>query len=337
MTTRPDDETKYTPKAPGAFERGPNNLQHWVKEGGDFPPASGRYHVFINYGCGWSHQVMLARAAKGLQNVVSMSHTGLKLLGARRTPEYRGWSLPEDPTGNGFASAYDVYNSNLDYGQAQLTVPILFDKESKRVVSNDPAHILLMLNSSFDAWAERKEDFYPVDWQEEIERWNGIIFPGINDGVYRCWFGGTDEAYKEGFDGLQSALAVVEKQLASSPYLCGEKLTLADLRAFPHLFRFDVIYHELMLREPRGPMLADTCPAIVTWLKRLFEDAERGLQATCDLEVATRFYMQGPSSKLTQDDCDKRHAEFKYSWMPSAEELVAKRATEGVHPDCFVK
>jgi len=86
MTTRPDDETKYTPKAPGAFERGPNNLQHWVKEGGDFPLASGRYHVFINYGCGWSHQVMLARAAKGLQNVVSMSHTGLKLLGARALP-----------------------------------------------------------------------------------------------------------------------------------------------------------------------------------------------------------------------------------------------------------
>jgi len=200
-----------------------------------------------------------------------------------------------------------VYNSNLDYGQAQLTVPILFDKESKRMVSNDPAHILLMLNSSFDKWAERKEDFYPVDLQEE------------------------------GFDGLQSALAVVEKQLASSPYLCVERLTLADLRAFPHLFRFDVIYHDLMLRVPRGPMLADTFPAIVAWLKRLFADAERGLQATCDLEVATRFYMQGPSSKWTQDDCDKRPAEFKYSWMPSAEELVAKRATEGVHPDCFVK
>jgi len=320
---REDDETKYAPKAPEAFLRGPNQLQHWIQVGGAHAPAKGRYHLFINYGCGWSHQVMLLRALKGLEDVVSMSHLGVKRIGRMRTPEYRGWFVPEDPTGNGFCSAFGIYNSNHEYGSSQLTIPILFDRELKKVVSNDPAQILLMLNSAFEEWAPTAVDFYPPGLQGEIEDMNGVVFPGINDGVYRCWLGGSDEAYQEGFAGLQAALSFVESRLQKSSFLCGEELTLADVRAFPHLFRFDVIYHKMMLREPRGPLLMDNCPATVRWLQRLFEIP--AIQQTCDLEVATRFYF--PAS-MPDEECDDIYAKAKYSWMPLGAELETKRRAE---------
>lgn len=320
---RPDDEIVFAPKAPGSFQRGENRLQQWITPGGQFSPAAGRYHIFVNYGCGWCHQCMLAWSIKGLQSAVSISHTGLKTMGKRGTEEYWGWSIPEDPTGNGFTSAYDVYNKAFDYGRAQMTTPILFDKESNLVVSNDPAQILLMLNGTFNEWALNKTDLYPEALREDIEKVNAVVFPGINDGVYRCWFNTTQAAYDEGYNGLRKALEWVEDKLSNSAYLCGDAITLADLRAFPHLFRFDVIYHKLMLREPRGPYLMEANPVIVDWLKRLF-----AMDAVCevsDLQVAARFYLIEPDS-----ECDDLYRALKYSWMPSTEELEAKRNEEAL-------
>lgn len=268
---------------------------------------------------------MLVLAVKGLQKVVSMSHTGLKTVGKRGTENYTGWLIPEDPTGNGFTGAYDVYNKARDYGRRQLTTPMLFDKESKKVVSNDPAHILLMLNGLFNEWAENKIDLYPEQLRQEIEKVNAVVFPGINDGVYRCWFAGTDEAYAEGYTGVRNALKWVDTKLQSSEYLCGSQLTLADLRAFPHIFRFDVIYHKLMLRDPRGEYIKDAHPAIVSWMQRLFGDPS--IQSVCDLQVATRFYLNDP---VTDEECDKLYTDLKLPWMPSIDELQRKRQQEAL-------
>mmetsp|Transcript_23335 Transcript_23335/g.51282 ORF Transcript_23335/g.51282 Transcript_23335/m.51282 type:complete len:337 (+) Transcript_23335:183-1193(+) len=327
MTSRPDDETKYEPKAPGSFQRGPNRVQHWVGEGSPFPPASGRYHLFLNYGCGWSHQCMLLRSLKGLEEVVSMSHVGVSRLGQMGTDTYQGWSVPYDPTGNGFQSAFDIYNHVSSYGRSQLTIPILFDKESRQGVSNDPAHILLLFNSAFNEWAGKPhDDFYPPNMQQEIEAINDVVFPGINDGVYRCWFASTPEAYEEGFAGLSTALRVLEERLEAGPFLCGSVLSLADVRAFPHLFRFDVIYHELMLRDPKGPLLSERFPRILEWLKRVHELP--GVAEVCDLQVATRFYFS--NDKMSLEDVNKRYNDFKLPWMPSLEELAAKRRSDGL-------
>jgi len=320
-TNRPDDEVIFAPKAPGSFQRGKNNLQNWILPGGRFEPVAGRYHLFVNYGCGWCHQCMLTRAVKGLDHVVTMSHTGLTRLGKRGTDDYRGWSIPEDPTGHGFTSAFDVYNAGTDYGREQMTTPMLFDRETKLVVSNDPAQIVLMFNTVFQEFAENKIDLYPEPLREQIEQVNSVVFPGINDGVYRCWFNSTAEAYAEGFTGVQNAFKWVNERLQSSDYLCGDTLTLADLRAFPHIFRFDVIYHKLMLRDPRGRYVKDQYPLIDAWLQRLFND-ER-IQRTCDLQVAARFYLSEPD-----DECDQLYTSLKSSWMPSLEELQAKREAE---------
>jgi len=323
-TSRPDDETKFAPNRPGVFNRGACKVQHWIMPGSDFLPEPNRYHLFINYGCGWSHQAMLTLAVKGLLNVVSLSHLGLTRLGKNRSdPDYRGWSCPADPTGNGFKSAFDIYNAASDYGREQMTIPILFDKKTKRVVSNDPAHILMMFNASFQEWAENKEDLYPPELQEEIEAVNAVIYPGVNDGVYRCWFA-SEEAYKESARLLAEAFVWMEKRVtAEGDFLVGHRLTLADLRAFPHFFRFDVIYHKLMLKDPRGPYLKETNPNTIAWMERLYSIP--AIKEMSDLEVAARFYLSEPDA-----ECDVLHEKLKEPWMQTAEELLSKRQKQGL-------
>lgn len=266
---------------------------------------------------------MITRALKGLQDVVPMSHLDIFTIGKRGTPEYRGWSISQDPTGNNFKSAYEAYNSNLDYGDQQLTIPFLFDKHTKRVVSNDPAQIILMLNGSFEQFvdAEQHVDLYPSKLRQEIEVVNDTVYPGINDGVYRCWFARDDDSFDKSFSAVQSALQWVESRLQQHDYLCGSMITLADVRAFPHLFRYDVIYHYLMLRG-QGAHVRDF-PRVSGWLQRMFE--KEAVCGTCDLQIATRFYC---SPQLGQAECDSMYSSLKYDWMPSSEELALKRGAE---------
>jgi putative glutathione S-transferase len=149
-----------------------------------------------------------------------------------------------------------------------------------------------------------------------------VVFPGINDGVYRCWFGGP-EAHAAAFQEVQAALAYVDNLLLEHPFLCGSTVTLADVRAFPHLFRFDGIYHRLMLRE-EGPLLQTAFPRIGEWMQRMFADPRTA--ATCDLQVATRFYLGSAEAK----DDDAHYAKMRHDWMPTIPQLEDKRAQEGL-------
>merc|ERR1712166_822867 len=323
---REDDEVKYTP--PGGFQRGPCKLQHWVEPDSQFVPEPGRYHLFVNYGCGWCHQLLMTRSLKGLEEVISISHIGFNNIGKRGTAEYKGWYIgPWDSTGNNFESAHDVYNSNLDYGNQQLTIPILFDLSSKQVVSNDPAQITLMLNSSFEQWAERPVDLYPSQLRRAIEDINDVVYPGINDGVYRCWFAGDEDRFTAHSRQVQDALQWVNTKLEQSQYLCGDQMTLADVRAFAHVFRFDVIYRSLMLRE-QGLRVAEL-PHLVAWMQRMFENPR--IAATCDLQAAAWFYLM---PQVTQEACDEMYSSCKCDWMPSILQLQEKRKSE--HLDDYI-
>eukprot|EP00929_Paragymnodinium_shiwhaense_P086303 TRINITY_DN46819_c0_g1_i1.p1 TRINITY_DN46819_c0_g1~~TRINITY_DN46819_c0_g1_i1.p1 ORF type:complete len:417 (-),score=50.03 TRINITY_DN46819_c0_g1_i1:38-1228(-) len=383
LKARPDDETTFLPKAAGSFNRGACRLQNWIEDSPEafFSPKPGRYHVFLNYGCGWSHQVRMLLALRKLDSPggVSITHVACYRGPGRGTPDYKGWIIPDaaqtDTSGYAFDCMRDAYNKarmvpgpDADavdgeyYGVTQLTIPVLFDKETGAVVSNDPAQILLMLDfqaerlSSSTEATRRSPQLYPcggegVDEERirsKIEEINAVVYPGINNGVYCCWFSSGkvgDPAFDEGFELVQNGLQYVEGLLEESaaamqgaPMQLGPFLvpgtahpTMADVRAFPHLFRFDGIYWELMLRcQGKRIFEAENFPRLRKWLSEtMFGMPE--VRRSCDLQVATRFYFS--SLPVAESDAiyEKRRAEAKMeSWLPSLAEWAQKRDAEGV-------
>jgi len=230
---------------------------------------------------------------------------------------------------------FDVYNSkNSEYGNQQLTVPVLFDKSIKRVVSNDPAHILLMLNEAFNEWASNpKLDLYPADKRAQIEEINRMLWPGLNDGVYRCGFAKNEEVYNEAHGALSKSLKWIENTLGQHKFLIADELTLADVRAFPHLLRFDLIYRQLMLRAIEDSPVLSLPASVVGYVEMLF--GIPGVRETCDPHLAVVGYwaqlgraVKGRSMTIAQDDT--MYDKFRYAWMPLREELEQKRMSEGL-------
>lgn len=322
----------YAQKASGAFVRGASRIQSWIdgRPGAEFPAESGRYHLFINFLCGWSHRVMLVRRLKGLEECISMSHTGLNFV---RQGGYKGWSMPDDPTGNGFRTTFDVYNSNRDYGSSQLAVPILFDKKLKKVVNNDSAAICVILNAAFDEFAQNASlDLYPEALRADIEHVNSLLYANVQDGVYRAGFASTEEAHQEARTNLYAALDKAEALLDGKTWFCGDTLTLADLRAFPHHFRFDAIYYFLFLRG-EGLTLQDHYPNLAAHVKRVYDLP--GIKDQCDLHLATLGYATLPSKDkaLNPANAEAIFQTHKWPWYPDVPDLLPNRRAHNLAPD----
>lgn len=342
LKARPDDETKFTPKAAGSFQRGACNVQGWLgsDEESEFRAEPGRYHAFLNYGCGWSHQVLLVRALRELQDAVGVTHVGCFRMGQRGTPEYGGYAIEAgDTSGLGLTNMREVYNlADGKYGVEQLTIPVLLDKKTKKVVSNDPAHILMMLDVLAEQLrggphASDQDPLYPPDLRKDIEAINDFVYPGINNGVYCCWIRQTEEAFQEGYDLVQKALQDLEKHFSTNNYLVGGRLTLADVRAFPHLFRFDGIYFDFMLQGKGTRIFGGEhpqLPHVAAWLRRMFALSE--VRSSCDLQVATRFYYSSspPAKADAIYDKERELANAAELWLPACEDWAAKRESEGL-------
>ena len=160
-----------------------------------------------------------------------------------------GWSFDTSFPGstgdtlNGLPILRDVYLTSNPQFKGAVTVPVLWDKESSRIVNNESAEIIRMLNSEFQEFATNPGiDLYPESKRGQIDELNDWIYPNINNGVYRCGFAKTQQAYSKAFTTLFDSLDRLEKILASSRYLTGNDLTEADVRLFTTLVRFDSVY-----------------------------------------------------------------------------------------------
>jgi putative glutathione S-transferase len=238
-----------TKKTGGRFIRGQSGFRNWVTadgaagpsgEGG-FKAEAGRYHLYVSLACPWAHRSIIFRKLKGLESLISMSIVSPDML-------KDGWTFHKDEgsTGdavNGKDKLSEIYLLADAKFTGRVTVPVLWDKKLKTIVNNESSEIIRMFNSAFDALTGNTDDYYPAALRAEIDRINDLVYPKINNGVYRAGFATTQDAYEEAFRNLFDALDEIEEILSRQRYLVGSRITEADWRLFTTLMRFDAVYY----------------------------------------------------------------------------------------------
>jgi len=227
----------------GRFQRSVTQFRDWITADGSsgFKAEAGRYHLYISHACPWAHRTMIFRALKGLEDVISVSVVSPLMM--ENGWEFGGYEGATTDPVNGADFMHQVYTRADPHYSGRASVPVLWDKETATIVNNESAEIIRMLNSAFDGFGDAGLDFYPQDLAAEIDAVNAPIYENINNGVYRCGFATTQEAYEEAFDALFAELDRLEEVLARQRYLLGSRLTEADWRLFTTLVRFDAVYN----------------------------------------------------------------------------------------------
>ncbi len=243
------DQWYDTKKEGGRFKRTESQFRHWVTTDGSAGPSgdagfkaeSGRYHLYVSHACPWANRTMILRALKGLEDHISVSVVHPLMLDKGWTFE-KGDGVISDPI-NQAEYMYQVYLAADEDYYGRVTVPVLWDKKSNTIVSNESAEIIRMLNSAFnDIAANPKLDLYPSDLRSDIDEINAMVYDNVNNGVYKAGFATTQEAYEEALYPLFETLEKLESILANKRYLLGDTLTEADIRLFTTIIRFDPVY-----------------------------------------------------------------------------------------------
>ena len=202
-----------------------------------YPTANKRYRLFVGMGCPWAHRTLVVRVLKGLEEAIPLSivypstNDGMWLLKS---------------TFEGCHTVPELYQLARSHYRGRSTVPILWDDETKTIVNNESAEIIKILNSQFNQFAKNPDrDLYPEALQIQCDRWNEKIYHKVNNGVYRCGFAQTQTAYETACQELFATLDEIDRFLATNRYLCGDIVTLADVRLFTTLIRFDTVYYGL--------------------------------------------------------------------------------------------
>jgi len=242
------DQWYDTSKSGGRFVRSTAGFRNWVTPDGSAGPTGkggfkaepGRYHLYIARACPWAHRTMIFRALKGLEGIIDYSVVHWRML-------ENGWTFEPGPgvTGdlvNGKEFLHQVYTLADPTYSGRVTVPVLWDRETRTIVSNESAEIIRMLNSAFDGVGAAEGDYYPDGLRTEIDALNTKIYDTVNNGVYRAGFATTQAAYEEAVVPLFESLDWLEGILSRQPWLAGGRQTEADWRLWTTLLRFDPVY-----------------------------------------------------------------------------------------------
>jgi glutathionyl-hydroquinone reductase len=248
-----------------------------TEEGNLYQPTTKRYNLIVGLSCPWAHRTLVVRALKGLEDAISVTIVS-------PSPIEGGWVFNQEYEGcRTLAELYE--QAELGYG-GRFTVPVLWDTQTKTIVNNESAEIIVMLNSQFNEFAKNPAlDLYPQELKERIDLWNEKIYTSVNNGVYRCGFAQTQQAYDQVCDQLFATLDEIDTALNDSRFLCGNTVTLADVRLFTTLFRFDTAYYGLFKCNRRRIQDYQNLGAYLRELYQL-----RGVADTCDLESVKRDY-----------------------------------------------
>ncbi|HZF29767.1 MAG TPA: glutathione S-transferase family protein [Gammaproteobacteria bacterium] len=280
-----------TKASQGRFVRTEAQFRNWITpdgragptgEGG-FPAERGRYHLYVSLACPWAHRVLIYRKLKGLEELLPLSAVNL-YMGAE------GWTFEPGPsvipdTVNHAKRLYEVYTIADPRYSGRVTIPFIWDKERRTIVSNESADIVRMLNDAFDGITGNRLDFYPAEHRKEIDELNALIYPNVNNGVYRAGFATTQEAYAEAATALFAALDELDARLATQRYLTGPRVTEADWRFFTTLARFDAVYFGHFKCNRRR--IVDY-PSLWGYVRDLYQTP--GVAETVNIEYYKRHY-----------------------------------------------
>jgi len=263
----------------GAYVRPESQLRNFVNSQPDniYQPAANRYRLYVGMGCPWAHRTLVTRALKGLEDAIAILIV---------YPDSDGgvWTLSEPELGCN--TVPELYQRSQPGYQGRSTVPILWDEQTKTIVNNESAEIIEILNSEFNQYARHQDlDLEPEELKDTINQWNDKIYHTVNNGVYRCGFAQTQSAYEQATQELFATLDEIDLVLETKRYLCGDRLTLADIRLFTTLFRFDIVYYGLFKCNRRRIQDYDNLGAYLRDLYQL-----PGVADTCDLESVKRDY-----------------------------------------------
>ena len=229
--------------AKGEFIRQESIFRNWVTASGEsgYLAEPDRYHLYVSLACPWAHRTVIFRKLKKLEGVISLSVVD-------PIRDHRGWrftgsegEFPDEI--NGFSLLSEAYLKSDPSFDGRVTVAVLWDKKTQRIVNNESSEIIRMLNAEFNAFTESTIDYYPVELREDIDEINAFVYTNINNGVYRTGFATTQAAYEKAFTALFATLDNLEERLSGQSYLLGNQITEADWRLFTTLVRFDAVYY----------------------------------------------------------------------------------------------
>jgi putative glutathione S-transferase len=287
----------------GEFVRMDSVFRHWVTpDGGPGPTGKdgfkaepGRYHLYVSYACPWAHRTLMFRALKKLDKLITVSvvHPGMGPESWKFDSSFPG--ATEDPLHQA-EFLHELYTRADSAYSGIVTVPVLWDKQQNTIVNNESSEIIRMFNSAFDAYTDVKTDYYPEAQRDEIDAINQVIYGNVNNGVYRCGFAQTQQAYEKAFDNLFNTLDMLEQRLDKQRYLVGNSITEADWRLLPTLLRFDPVYvGHFKCNQQR---IVDY-PNLSNYLRDLFQ--QPGIGDTFNLEhVKYHYYWSHDSINPTR-------------------------------------
>ncbi|MCQ8264339.1 glutathione S-transferase family protein [Streptococcus suis] len=285
------DQWYDTKSTGGKFIRSVTQFRNWITPDGQAGPTgkggfkaeSDRYHLYISLACPWASRTLIMRKLKGLEDHISLSIVHPLMLENGWTFE-DGLGVIKDPLFNS-DYLYQVYLKADPHYTGRVTVPVLWDKKTNTIVSNESAEIMRMFNTAFNDITGNYDDYYPEHLQAEIDTMNDFVYPNINNGVYKAGFSTNQKVYEKEVKNLFAALDKLEEHLADKDYLVGNQLTEADIRLFTTLVRFDPVYFGHFKCNIKA--LVDY-PNLWNYTKRIYNHA--GIAETVDFDHIKQHY-----------------------------------------------
>jgi len=278
----------------GEFQRQEDAFREWISNDGStrYAAAEDRYHLYVSLACPWASRTVIFRKLKGLEEAI-----GMTILDPIR--DEKGWAF-RDPSGkippgapfestdpiNSFQFLSEAYKATDPDFDQRVTVPVLWDKQTKRIVNNCEDDICRMFNDVFNDFAKNKAvDFFPKDIEAEHPKLSGFLHDNVNNGVYRAGFATRQRPYEIAYRRLFEALDELEARLSKSRYLFGDRIVEADWRLFCTLIRFDVVYHGHFKRNLRRII---DCRNLQGYLMDLYQ--QPGVADTVNFDHIKRHY-----------------------------------------------